>query len=230
AKDITFVHVAHAIAAFEGTVWRADDSPFDRFLRGDEHAMSQNAKEGMLLFYEGSNGNQQSCGSCHSGVLQTDHDFHAIAMPQIGPGKGDGFKGLEDFGHGRLNEADRYKFRTPSLRNIVLTAPYSHTGAYNTLRAVVEHHVDAINSLFNYDQSQAVLPSRRDLDAIDFTIMNKPSVLNDIANASEIQHLNYKSHEIDRIMDFLHALTDPASLDLRPGTPKHLPSGLPLAD
>lgn len=172
----------------------------------------------------------QTCASCHSGSLQTDHQFHAIAAPQIGPGKGDGFRGLEDFGHGRLNDADRYRFRTPSLRNIVLTAPYTHAGAYDTLRAVVEHHVNAISALHNYDRSQAVLPSRRDLDRIDFKVLDSASTVKEIADASDIQHLNYNKHDIDRIMDFLHALTDPASLDLRSHTPKQLPSGLPLAD
>ncbi|MEJ2766216.1 cytochrome c peroxidase [Photobacterium sp. MCCC 1A19761] len=234
AKEITFVHAANAIAAFEGIAWRADNSPFDRFLRGDENAMSQNAIEGMTLFYNGKSehNGMQTCASCHSGTLQTDHDFHAIAMPQIGPGKGDGFKGLEDFGHSRVsgNDADRYKFRTPSLRNILLTAPYGHVGAYNTLRAVVEHHINAIDALNNYDQSQAVLPSRRDLDALDFEVMNNLDVLNEIAGASEIQQLQYNSHDVEKIMAFLFALTDPASLDLRSNTPKVLPSGLPLAD
>lgn len=231
-EDITFVHAANAIAAFAGTAWRADNSPFDRYLRGERQAMSPLAQEGMRLFYNGNRRtkNSKTCASCHSGTLQTDHDFHAIAMPQIGPGKGDGFEGLEDFGHGRLNDADRYKFRTPSLRNVALTAPYGHSGVYNKLRAVVEHHVNAINSLYNYDRSQAVLPSRPDLDALDFRVMDEPAVLDEIANASEIRHLNYSHQDIDRIMEFLHALTDPASLDLRSHTPKHLPSDLPLAD
>lgn len=60
--------------------------------------------------------------------------------------------------------------------------------------------------------------------------MNNPDVLDEIAGASEIQRLQYNSHDIDKIMTFLFALTDPASLDLRSNTPKVLPSGLPLAD
>ncbi|MGF1760039.1 hypothetical protein L4D76_19295 [Photobacterium sagamiensis] len=239
ANEITFVHAAKAIAAFEGTAWRADNSPFDRYLRGEKQAMSKNAQKGMDLFYkQKKQGSQnQTCANCHSGILQTDHAFHAIAMPQIGPGKGDGFEGREDFGHKRVSgdEADLYKFRTPSLRNIVLTAPYGHTGAYNTLRAAVEHHVDAINALHDYDQSQAVLPSGvnfdgDNLDDFDFVVMDSDTYRGYIADASEIQSLNYSRQDIDRIMDFLHALTDPASLDLRSHTPKRLPSGLPLAD
>ena len=85
ADDITFVHATNAIAAFESVVWRADDSPFDQYLKGDVEAISMRAFRGMMLFY-----GEARCSQCHSGALQTDHDFHAIGMPQIGPGKGDG--------------------------------------------------------------------------------------------------------------------------------------------
>ena len=60
ASDITYAHAANAIAAFEGTAWRADNSPFDQYLRGNLNAMSNNAIEGMNLFYNGV-GNGQAC-------------------------------------------------------------------------------------------------------------------------------------------------------------------------
>lgn len=234
AADINITHVGNSIAAYIGTSFRADNSQFDRFLRGDLQAMSHTAQEGMKLFYNGNprNRNSQTCGSCHSGTLQTDQDFHAIAMPQIGPGKGDGHNGREDFGHFRVSgdHKDLYKFRTPSLRNVVLTAPYGHVGAYSTLRGVVEHHVNAIDSLYNYDTSQVQMPSRPDLDAIDFEVMENNYLVEKIANASEIIKLNYSKEDIDKIMEFLYALTDPASLDIRDLAPKSVPSGLPIAD
>lgn len=230
ASDISYAHAANAISAFERTVWRADNSPFDRYLRGDRKAMSRNAIKGMKLFYRGRKG--QSCADCHSGVLQTDHAFHAIAMPQIGGGRGDGIDGLEDFGREQFSgdPADRYKFRTPSLRNVALTAPYGHSGAYNTLRAVVEHHVDPVDRLWNYDQSQAKLPSHPDLEALDFVVMNDLSRVAEIASRSELSRMEYSDRDIDRILDFLHALTDPSSLDNRDDLPAIVPSGLPLAD
>jgi len=235
ASDITFAHAANAIAAFEAVNWRADNSPFDRYLRRDKQAMSKSARLGMQLFYRGTQSggkHQMTCASCHSGVFQTDQNFHAIAMPQIGAGKGDGFDGHEDFGRERVTQdiADRYKFRTPSLRNIALTAPYGHAGAYNSLQAVVEHHMDAINALFNYDQSQAVLPSRSDLDANDFIVMDDAARLTDIANASELTGFGYKDKHVKYLIDFLHALTDPSSIDLRDDVPKSVPSGLSLAE
>lgn len=231
ASDITYAHAANAIAAFEGTNWRADNSPFDQYLRGDINAMSQNAVTGMNLFYEG-DGNGQACADCHSGKFQTDHSFHAIAMPQIGPGKGDGIDAHEDFGHEQVTEeeTDRYRFRTPSLRNIALTAPYGHTGPYNTLRAVVEHHMDTVRAIKSYDQSQAVLPSREDLDRLDFIVMDDNRRVKDIADYSELSPFTYNDTDIDRIIDFLNALTDPGSIDLRNDTPMTVPSGIPVAE
>ena len=231
ASDITYAHAANAIAAFEGTNWRADNSPFDQYLRGDPNAMSNNAVTGMHLFYDGDS-NGQACADCHSGKFQTDHDFHAIAMPQIGAGKGDGFDGHEDYGREQDtgDSDDRYKFRTLTLRNVALTAPYGHTGPYNTLRAVVEHHMNTVDAIKNYDQSQAVLPSRDDLDALDFIVMDDKRRVKDIAEASELLPFTYGDTEIDRIIDFLNALTDPGSIDLRDDTAMTVPSGIPVAE
>ncbi len=226
-EEITFVHAANAIAAFEAEAWRADDSPFDRFLRGERQAMSRAATRGMRLFY-----GKAKCSVCHSGVFQTDHDFHAIAMPQIGPGKGDGIEGREDFGRGREtgNPEDMYAFRTPSLRNVALSGPYGHAGAYATLEGVVRHHLDPVDSLLNYDPSQAVLPSRPDLDDEDLKVMNNPAAVHNIVAANELEPVDLTERQISDIMDFLYALTDPASLDTRGDVPRSVPSGLPIFD
>ena len=229
AADIRFTHAANAIAAFEAANWRADDSSFDRFLRGDRTAMSVSARAGMRIFYSPNKGN---CASCHSGVFQTNHSFRAIAMPQIGPGKGDGAYGYEDFGRERVTgrTSDRYRFRVPSLRNVAQTAPYGHSGAFNTLEAVVKHHLDPLASLYGYDARQAVMPSRPDLNAKDYRAMSDASVVASIARANELAPSYLKKREIRQLVDFLHALTDPAMLDMRGDVPTSLPSGLPIYD
>lgn len=228
AGDIRFTHAANAIAAFEAVNWRSDNSAFDRFLRGERGAMSLAQLRGMRVFYSPRKGN---CGSCHSGKFQTNQSFRAIAMPQIGAGKGDGV-GYEDFGRERVtgNQADRYKFRVPTLRNVALTAPYGHAGAYDTLEAVVRHHLDPVGSLRNYDSSQIRMPSRPDLDARDLAAMDDPVVVEAIANANELAPVSLSEREIGYLIDFLHALTDPVMLDLRTDVPRSLPSGLPLGD
>ena len=227
AADITYVHAANAIAAFEGLAWRSDNSPFDQFLRGDNGALSPNAKRGMGLFY-----GRAGCSSCHTGKFQTDHEFHSVAMPQVGPGKGDGASGLEDFGRERVTGAPaaRYQFRTLSLRNVALTGPWGHDGAYNDLREMVNHQLQPVEALHNYDPDQAVLPYRADLNAIDFELLDNAAVMSAIANANELAPRELSETDIDRLMDFLWALTDPTSTDLRSDVPEGVPSGLSLAD
>jgi cytochrome c peroxidase len=232
AEDITYVHAANAIAAFEAKNWRFDNSPFDRHLRGDRSAMSNEAREGMFLFY-----GDAGCSSCHSGVFQTDQDFHAIAMPQIGPGKGNNLPGYtdghDDFGRERVtgDTADRFKFRTPTLRNVELTFPYGHSGAFDSLEGVLRHHFNALQSLENYDQSQAMLPSRDDLDALDFVVMDDAVRRAAIADANELKkRRKIKEADVDALMAFLRALTDPAAHDLRRDVPRSVPSGLTLVE
>ena len=233
ASDIQFVHAANAIAAFESKAWRFDNSPFYRFLRGESDAMSRSAKFGMEIFYGEKRAN---CARCHSGAFQTDHGFHAIAMPQIGPGKGDNLEGYsdgqDDFGRERVTGdiKDRFSFRTPALNNVALTAPYGHDGAYDTLEAMLKHHLDPVNALQNYDQTQAVLPVRVDLDQNDFTVMNDPKRRQEIASANELSTTQLKHQHITNLMDFLNALTDPAAIDIRRSTPNRVPSGLPVRD
>ncbi len=232
AEDITYVHAANAIAAFEARDWRFDNSPFDQFLRGNRRSLSVNAARGMLLFY-----GKARCSKCHSGVFQTDQQFHAVAMPQIGPGKGDNLPGYsdghDDFGRERVTgyANDRFKFRTPTLRNVALTAPYGHAGAYNTLEAVVRHMLDGVESLHNYDQSQAVLPATGTaLDDIDFIVMNDAVRRDAIAAANELVRRRLKNRDVDALVAFLHALTDLDAVDLRRDVPASVPSGLPVWD
>ena len=82
----------------------------------------------MELFYGKAN-----CSSCHAGALFTDHQFHATGQPQVGPGKAARFQShSRDLGRFRVtgNIKDKYAFRTPSLRNVELTGPWGHAGAY----------------------------------------------------------------------------------------------------
>jgi cytochrome c peroxidase len=95
---------------------------------------------------------------------------------------------------------------------------------------MVHHHLDPVASLNAYAPSQAVLPSRADLDAIDFAVMDDPALVADIAAANELAPWAATDEEVADILAFLHALTDPAMLDLRADVPPSLPSGLPLFD
>ena len=231
ADDIQFKDAANAMAAFEGAAWRSDNSRFDQYLRGDRQALTGFERKGMKLFYDEAN-----CSSCHVGKFQTDHDFHAIAMPQIGPGKGHNSEGYddgrEDFGREAVtgDADDRFRFLTPSLRNVALTAPYGHAGAFDTLEAVVRHHLSPVKSLRNYDASQVRMPSRADFDGQDFVVMNDYWRLEQIAQRNELAPVSIDEEDFGHLMSFLHALTDNGFLDNRRNIPSSVPSGLTMAD
>lgn len=219
--EITFPAISNALAAFIADEWRADQSPFDLFLR-DGTPLPEQAAAGMRVFY-----GKAQCGTCHTGQFQTDHDFHAIAMPQIGPGKSARFEThARDTGRMRVtgDPADAYAFRTPSLRNVALTAPYGHNGAFATLRGVVAHHLDPVRSLRAYDISQTVLPPMSDAD--DAWFMERAEEVATLAAANELVAVALDDAEIEQVIAFLHALTDDTSLRAGSGVPASVPSGL----
>lgn len=218
---ISFYHIANVIADFIAYEWRADDSAFDRYLKG-EGTLDPLASQGMQLFY-----GKAGCARCHSGVLQTDQSFHAIAMPQFGPGKTGRFEDHQrDTGRFRVtgNPQDRYKFRTPSLRNAELTAPYGHCGAYPTLEGVIRHHLDPVAALYAFDRDQAILPKLPGSN--DWKIMDNNEELADIAAANELAATSLSDHEVDLLLHFITALTDQSSRNGRLGVPQTVPSGL----
>jgi cytochrome c peroxidase len=149
-------HAWQAIAAFERTL--VSDPrlvPFDRYLAGEERALSPAARRGLELF-EGKAG----CIQCHHGALASDQGFHAVGVPrqplfdasplvQIAVRWQNGQRDVpravyrdmdEDLGryYQTRDPADIGKFRTPSLRELKYTAPYMHNGALATLREVVD--------------------------------------------------------------------------------------------
>lgn len=262
AEDIRFIHAANAIAAFEATAFRPDDSPFDRYLRDRNPAhLTPAARRGMDLFY-----GVAGCSGCHSGKFQTDQRFHAIAMPQIGPGKNDGweqsywqstgFPGrLEDFGRYRVTfkNADKYRFRTPSLRNVELTGPWGHAGSFHRLEDVVRHHLDPTASLEDFRLDAADLPAlgvvvepaaegshltyeainpKRMADYLrrDTWVQETPALRQAISQANELPAVALDDGEVEDLLAFLGSLTDPRSRDQSDLIPETVPSGLPVPD
>jgi len=220
---IRFADIANMIAAFASFEWRADNSPFDAYLRHGT-PMSKGAMRGMGVFY-----GKGGCDFCHSGQFQSDQSFHAIAMPQIGPGKAARFQSFRaDRGRFRVTGApeDAYRFRTPSLRNVTQTAPYGHDGAYATLGAVLRHHLDPVSALYAYDPAQAVLPPLAGAD--DFATLRDTQEMAAIAAANELAPNPLSAAEQADLLAFLAALSDPISRTGRLGVPAHVPSGLPL--
>jgi cytochrome c peroxidase len=220
-RDLAFTDIANAIAAFVAQEWRSDSSPFDTYLRG-QGAFSTDAERGMTLFY-GSAG----CAECHSGPFQTDHAFHAMAAPQLGPGKAERFEThSRDEGRFRVTgrAEDLYAFRTPSLRNVLQTGPWGHAGAHSNVADFLAQHGQP-QALPAY-QPQAILPELADTKP-DWAIMQSPEGIAAIASAAQ-PHTVLNRDEISALLAFLAALTDPVALQGRLGIPETLPSGLPV--
>lgn len=222
ADDIAFTDISNAIAAFVAYEWRSDTAPFDAVLMGTLD-LEGAAQTGLEIFY-----GKGRCADCHTGPFLTDHKFHAMAAPQIGPGKSATFEDHHrDDGRFRVTgrEADRYAFRTPSLRNVALTAPYGHAGSHKDLFQFIADHADPTQGLMNYDRTQAVLPDFAD---DDFTVLDDPFQIKDIAAAVTSEPVNLTNTDVAAIVAFLNTMTDPVSVEGRLGIPDTVPSGLPV--
>jgi len=149
--EISTTTVAKALAAYERTV-NSFDSPFDRWVQGNDKALTVAEKRGMLVFF-----GRGKCSQCHNPPHFTDSDFHNIGVPNVGfekaahfpenPGICKGVVPTVDPGRAevpalRASCADVGTFRTPTLRNVALSAPYMHNGKFKTLEAAVVHYED----------------------------------------------------------------------------------------
>jgi cytochrome c peroxidase len=115
--------IAKAIAAYERTIV-SHTAPFDRWVAGEEAAISEAAKRGFALF-----DGQAQCSKCHSGWRLTDDAFHDVGVPGEDRGRG---KLLPQIG------AVQFAFKTPTLRNVDRRAPYMHDGSEANLEAVID--------------------------------------------------------------------------------------------
>lgn len=223
ANEITPLQIAEAMAAFERQLIFTS-APWDDYLAGDRDALSDRQKRGALLFY-GELNPQVNCVQCHTGNMFTDVQHYNLLVPQIGAGKGNGPSGRDDFGRSNVtfDHRDQYKFRTPSLRNVELTAPYFHSGAYPTLAGVIRHHADIWRGSMAYDPVQ-FLPETMRNSYFPYSFERQAhSVALPLADGMPMSEA-----DVADLVAFLMSLTDPAARDLSHLVPDSVPSGLPL--
>jgi cytochrome c peroxidase len=184
---VTAPRIGQAIAAFERTLVSMN-SPFDRFRAGDTSALSAQQLRGMAAFEE------VGCDRCHDGVMFSDFELEAEGVAEHPlletPDAGDG----------------RFRFRTPSLRNVALTGPYMHNGMLETLEDV----------LLFYDNGRSENPNvsnarQRGADA-------RPRVSRNFRGVADMSE-----PDMQDIIAFLQGLTDP---DFDRRIPVRVPSGL----
>ena len=222
SSQLGFQHAATAIAAFETQALTKTNSPFDRYLQHDDAALTAEQKRGALLFF----GDKAKCSSCHGGPLLGGQSFTNAGVPQLGPGVGTGAP--LDFGRGELfnQEFYRFAFRATPLRNVELTAPYMHDGAFPDLEAVLKHYNDVPTALREYDASQ-LAPALQQIYHGDAATI--ASVLTNL-DFRLTQPLGLTEVEISELVAFLKALTDPSARDLTSLIPVRVPSGLPVQE
>lgn len=211
---VTFSNIAEAMAEYERSQVFID-TPWKAFVEGDDSAISMAAQKGAQLFFNSIEDGGANCASCHSGDFFTDEEFHVVAMPQIGRGKGNGSLGDDDFGRMREtgNEDDRYAFRTPTLLNTTATGPWGHAGGYTSLRETVKHHLDPQAALDNYDFAQ-IAPN---IQAVNMVVNTQSAIdkldENRTAGMFSLQDVALEDEQIDYLVAFLEALTDPCVED-----------------
>lgn len=203
-EKITIGHLAEAIATFEKMEFQSTGSPFQKYLRGDNDAMSNQQKRGFVIF-------MNKCLSCHSGNELGDNTlFASVAAPQWGA------KPLSlDKGRGEITgkATQSFFFKTPSLMNVALTAPYMHNGSLQSLREVLNHYNHLNKSLDGFEADG----NRRAKIPVEVEIEKRPGMLDEIWLSSQagtnpkIQNRLFLTDlEKDYLEIFLkEALTDP---------------------
>lgn len=241
-STVNFNRIADAIGEYERSMVFINN-PWNNYLQGNDAALSNDQKAGAVLFFTSRRDGGAGCVNCHRGANFSGFGHQLTAYPQFGPGKGNdsGTTTHTDFGRENVtnNDEDRYHFRTPSLLNVSKTAPYGHSGAYQTLNEVVAHYRDprqAIDRLFGAENSQALTTGNEPFcqlpQVIALMAKNQQSCADLYPNAYQnsiagVEHLerarnnevsarfplrggaNLSDAQVSRVVAFLNALTDP---------------------
>lgn len=142
-SKVDSIRIGQALATFERTLL-SGNSAYDAYVRGDNSALSAAAIRGLKLF----SSNQTNCSRCHSGFNFEDSSFHSTGLEQSYQDSG---RFLITGHNGQVGS-----FKTPSLRNVALTAPYEHDGRFTTLEQVMDHY--NMGGFHNRDQDSLIKP------------------------------------------------------------------------
>jgi len=148
-SEITKELAAKAIAQFERTIVSTGNTKYDQFRNGNIDAFTDDELDGFYLFFNASPFLPDAqCGHCHSGALLSDNRYLNNGIDSVIT--------LEDFkdkGYGAItgNINDNGRFRVPTLRNVLLTAPYMHDGRFKTIDEVMNHYISGGHYATNVD-------------------------------------------------------------------------------
>ena len=185
---VTLDNVLKAVASFERTL-TANNSPFDRFIRGELEALTPAQRRGFNLFRSG----RTRCFECHGLPTLANRDFKIIGVPDANPQQ-------PDFGRFEVTkgEGNKFAFKVPTLRNVVLNAPYMHNGRFKTLEEVLDFYAAGGGPGVGFKEAK-----------VD----------------DKIHTYSITPEEKQDLIAFLYSLTDESNL---PEIPDKVPSGLQI--
>ena len=166
---ITRSNISRALAAFQRSLISKNTS-FDHWCAGQDDAINESAKRGFKLFED-----KAECAECHSGFNFTDDKFHNVGLSpnskKVDAGRYEISK----------NQKEKGAFKTPTLRNIIHTAPYMHDGSIATLTDVIEHYDEGGVKNDNIDEKMGKL---------NLTIQDEVDLLEFLKTLSEVVKIN----------------------------------------
>ncbi len=213
---ITLQNIQRALAAYiKSQIFI--DTPWKRYIEGDESAMDESAKRGAFLFYSGKVEGGLGCATCHSGDKFSSERFYNVAFPQIGRG----FQRADGTDAGRWmvtrNNNDWYAHRVPSLLNVDLTAPYGHAGTFASLEGVLRFHANPRAGVQEYDYTLQNLPqfSGGGIQYANSEKMTQNVIAHDSFSSSEsfLPNRRLTDVEVQDLVAFLKSLTDICAAD-----------------
>jgi cytochrome c peroxidase len=187
-SGVNFDNVVKAVAAFERRL-TANNAPFDRFVAGDHNALTQEQLRGFNLFRSG----RTRCFECHGMPTFANRDFKIVGVPEVDPNNPD---------YGRFDvtkgEGNKFAFKVPTLRNVVLNPPYMHNGKLKTLEEVLDFYAAGGGPGVGFKEPR-----------VD----------------DKIHSYSITAEEKQDMIAFLYSLVDESSA---PQFPDRVPSGLPV--
>ena len=207
---ITLVNVQRALAAYMGSMIFIE-SPWKRYIEGNDSALNATAKKGARLFFAPREEGGLDCVACHSGDFFTNEKFYNVGFPQIGRG----FMRAEKDDIGRWNstrvEQDRYAFRVPSLLNVQVTMPYGHAGTFDDLSEVIRYHANPRQALSGFDFSLQQISQFLGMASYDYAPGHSAAVqaASSFALAEALlPNRELTNSEVNALTVFLRTLTD----------------------
>lgn len=155
-KEFHIGHVGESLGIFLKNNFNLVNTPYDSYLKGNRDAMNESEKRGLVVF-----ATKGKCVECHQGRHLSNFEFKSVGVPQFTWEK---IKAPYDQGRYEVttNKEDLFKFRTPPLRNISITAPFMHNGVFSTLEEVIQHYTHPRRSIHHFDMSKIDLSAYAD--------------------------------------------------------------------